>query len=93
MKCCKHIMLKDIKKFMSFFPLSSHIQLVITLAALYSATTMVIPNGNFSERKAVRLIHDLNLDAVMLSPYYCLKLATHSVSGLISTLPSYLIRY
>lgn len=71
--CISEYLLKDVKTFMSFFPLCWHVQTLLSCVCFEFPITKIFP-GTFNERIACKLIHDLKIDCIVINPFQTIQL-------------------
>lgn len=64
-------------KLVSYLPINSCQQIISICASFESAIGRVLPGAVFNERNCCKLVHDLQIDTVVLSTEYALQLTYH----------------
>lgn len=68
--------LSNMKRMMSFFPLSNIIQAVLVCACFEAPVVRILP-GEFSERSVCNAFHDLRIDHAFLTVDLAVKISNH----------------
>lgn len=69
----KEKILMDYRRIFSFFPPSYYMQVLLTCACFDYPITKILINA-FIEKNICKYLHDLAIEAIILTPYFCQKL-------------------